>query len=102
MFSKLWTDIKAWFNYSWSIFIARLEVLTGLLIGALGAIDWNALVNLNWADGLYSKTNLIVAGLLVLKGIVSEIGRRSGTVTTTSDQLVPVNIAEKAKLPIAK
>lgn len=102
MFSKLWTDIKAWFNYSWSIFIARLEVLTGILVGTLGGLDWYALTNLDWSQGISNKTNLIVSALLIIKGIVSEIGRRSGTVTTANDQLVPVNIVEKAKLPIKK
>ena len=102
LFSNIWTKIKAWFNYSWSIFIARLEVLSGFLIGALGGVDWTALINLNWQDAVYSKTNLLVAALIVLKGIVSELGRRAGTVTTTTDQLVATNIAAKADLPLKK
>lgn len=102
MFSKLWTDFKAWFNYSWSIFLARLEVLTGILVGIFGGLDWTALVNLDWSQGLKSTGTMIVAAMLIIKGIVSEIGRRSGTVTTTTDQLVAVNIAEKAKLPVKK
>lgn len=102
MFSKLWTDFKAWFNYSWSIFLARLEVLTGILVGVFGGLDWTALVNLDWSQGLKSTGTMIVAAMLIIKGIVSEIGRRSGTVTTTTDQLVAVNIAEKAKLPVKK
>lgn len=102
MFNTIWTDVKAWFNYSWSIFIARIEVLAGILIGALGAVDWYALTNLDWSDGIYSKTNLIVSALLIIKGLVSEIGRRSGTVVTTNDQLVPVNIAADKKIPLKK
>jgi hypothetical protein len=97
---KLWTDIKAWFNYSWSIFIARLEVLTGILVGVVGGLDWYALTQLDWSQGIKNTGTLIVAALLVIKGIVSEVGRRSGTVTTTADQIVPTNIAEKAKLPL--
>ena len=102
MLNKLWTDVKAWFNYSWSIFIARLEVLTGILVGTLGGLDWYSLTNLDWSQGIANKTNLIVAALLVIKGLVSEIGRRSGTVTTTNAQLVPVNIAQDKKIPLAK
>lgn len=102
MFSKLWTDIKAWFNYSWSIFIARLEVLSGFILGVAGGIDWTSLTNLNWSDAIYSKSNIIVSILLIIKGIVSEVGRRSGTVVIANDQIVPVNIAEKAKLPLKK
>lgn len=102
MFTKLWTDIKAWFNYSWSILLARLEVLTGILVGVFGGLDWYALTQLDWSQGIKNTGTMIVAALLVIKGIVSEVGRRSGTVTTANDQLVPVNIAEKAKLPLAK
>lgn len=97
---NVWTKIKAWFNYSWSIFIARMEVLSGFLLGVLGGIDWTALTTLNWSDAVYNKNNLIVSAIFILKGIVSEIGRRSGTVTTTQNQLVPVNVAVKADLPI--
>ena len=97
---KFYDDVKAFFSRSWSILIARLEVLSGILLGALSAIDWTALMNLDFKDGIYNKNTLIVAGLLIFKGIISEIGRRAGTVTTTNDQLVPVNIAEKADLDI--
>lgn len=100
MFSNWLDDVKAFFSRSWSIFIARLEVFTGFLLGVLGGIDWTALTTLNWVDAVYSKTNLIFAAILIIKGIISEIGRRAGTVTTTTDQLVPVNIAEKADLAI--
>lgn len=102
MFSKMWTDIKAWFNYSWSIFIARLEVLTGIIIGVVGGLDWYSLTQLDWSQGIKNTGTMIVAAMLVIKGIVSEIGRRSGTVTTANDQIVAVNIAEKAKLPLKK
>lgn len=100
MFNNLLDKVKAFFAKSWSIFIARAEVFTGFLLGVFGGIDWTALTTLNWTDAVYSKNNLIFAGILILKGILSEIGRRSGTVTTTNDQLVPVNIAKKADLDI--
>jgi hypothetical protein len=95
-----WTKIKAWFNYSWSVFIARLEVLTGILIGAISGIDWTAIMSLDFKDSIYSKNNIILAIILIIKGIISEVGRRSGTVTTSNDQLVPVNVAQKADLPL--
>jgi hypothetical protein len=97
---NVWTKIKAWFNYSWSIFLARLEVLTGILVGAISGIDWTAIMSLDFKDSVYSKNNIILAAILIIKGIISEVGRRSGTVTTTQDQLVAVNIAEKADLPL--
>lgn len=102
MLKTFWADTKAWFNKSWSIFIARMEVLVGFIVGAVGGIDWSALVNLNWYDAVYSKTNLLVAALIIIKGVVSEMARRSGTVVISTDQLVPVNVAEKADLPLKK
>ncbi len=100
--NNLWTDIKKWFNYSLSILLARLEMLTGFLIGALGGLDWTALTSLSWGDAVYNKNNLIVAAMLILKGIISEIGRRAGTATTVNDQLVPANIAEDKKIKVKK
>lgn len=97
---NIWTKIKAWFNYSWSIFLARLEVITGILIGAVAGLDWTALMNLNFTDAVTSKNSLIVAALVIIKGIVSEVGRRAGTVTTQTDQLIPANIAKKAAVPV--
>lgn len=102
MFNNLWTNIKAWFNRSWSIFIARMEVLVGFLIGVMGGIDWSALINLDWRDAVYSKTNLLVAALIIIKGIVSEMGRRAGTVVAANNVLVPVSVAEKADIPLKK
>ncbi len=102
MFKTLWTNIKEWFNRSWSIFIARMEVLTGILVGVFGGLDWTALVNLDWSQGLKSTGTMIVAALLVIKGIVSEVGRRSGTVVAADNsQLVAANVAEKAKIKVA-
>lgn len=102
MLSKWWTDVKAWFNYSWSIFIARMEVLTGILVGVFGGLDWYALTQLDWSQGFKSTGTMIVAALLVIKGIVSEVGRRSGTVVTAADQMLPVNIVETKKIPLKK
>lgn len=99
---NVWNDVKGWFNKSWSIFIARMEVLVGFLIGVFGGIDWSAIAQLDWYSAVYSKTNLLVAALIIIKGIVSEMGRRSGTVVSKTDQLIPVNIAEEKKIPLKK
>lgn len=100
MLSNVWNKVKAWFNYSWSIFIARAEVLAGILVGAFTGIDWVSIMALDFRDSIYSKNNIILAVFLVLKGVISEIGRRSGTVTSTQDQLIPVNVAVKADIPV--
>lgn len=100
MFSKLWDDLKAWFKHSWSIFIARLEVLAGILTGALTAIDWSALANLDFSDGIKNTNTLIVAALLIVKGVVSEIGRRAGTVEAVDSTLVPTSLVGKAEIQV--
>lgn len=99
---NLWTGVKQWFNYSWSVFIARIEVLTGLLVGIFGAIDWTALTQLDWSDGIKNYNTLIVSAMFIIKGIVSELGRRAGTVTAENSQLVAENIAKKAKIKVAE
>jgi hypothetical protein len=100
MFQSIVNSVKAFFIRSWSIFIARLEVLTGILVGAVGGLDWTALMNLDFKDAISSKNSLIIAGIIVVKGIVSEIGRRAGTVVTSANQLVPANIAAKAGVAV--
>ena len=98
MLSNYYNEVKAWFNHSWSILIARLEVLTGFLVGALGAVDWTALTNLDFKDGIYNMNTLIVSILLVVKGVISEIGRRSGTITDKDSTLVPTSVIDKLEL----
>ena len=97
---NLWTNIKAWFKNSWSILIARLEVLTGFLIGVFGAIDWAALTTLDFKDGIANMNTAIVASLFIIKGIVSEMGRRAGTVENTASTLVPTSIVSKAEITV--
>jgi hypothetical protein len=100
MLNKAWNSFKAWFKHSWSIFIARLEVLAGVLTGALGALDWSAIANLDWTQGVKNTGTLIVAGLLIVKGIVSEIGRRAGTVETKDSVLVPTAVVDTAEIKV--
>lgn len=97
----MWDNVKAWFKRSESIFLARLEVFTGFLLGVVGAIDWSGLANMDYI-GLSKNQILTLAGIFILKGVIAEIGRRRGTVVTTEDQLVPVNIAKKAKVEVKK
>ena len=100
MLSNLYVGVKKWFKRSWSIFIARLEVLAGVLTGALGGLDWTSLANLDWTHGVKNTGTLIVAGLLIVKGLVSEIGRRSGTVETPDATLVPLSVVDKAEIKV--
>lgn len=98
--SQLFDNVKAFFKRSWSIFLARLEIIAGFVIGAVGAIDWSGLANIDFNAGFTNSQLFWFAFGLVVKGVVSEVGRRAGTVVTTTDQLVPANIAKKAKVEL--
>lgn len=102
MFRTFVDNVKAFFKKSWSIFLARLEIFTGFIIGVVGAIDWAGFANIDFDTGFTNNQLFWFSIGLVIKGVVSEVGRRSGTVVTTNDQLVPVNIAEKAKVEVKK
>lgn len=98
-----WDSTKAFFNRSWSILLARLEILSGFILGVVAAIDWTDLGNIDFNAGFSNNQITWMAIGLVIKGIVSEIGRRAGTVTTAvTNQLVAVDVAQKADLEVKK
>lgn len=102
MLQSIVDKVKAFFKRSWSIFLARAEIFSGFIIGVIGAIDWAGFANIDFDAG-FSNNQLFWFSIgLVVKGIISEVGRRSGTVVATNDQLVPANIAAKADIEIKK
>jgi hypothetical protein len=102
MIQSFVNNVKAFFKRSWSIFLARLEIVTGFIIGVVGAIDWSGFANIDFDAGFTNNQLFWLSIGLVIKGIVSEVGRRSGTVVSTRDQLVPVNLVEKADIEVKK
>lgn len=92
MFDK----IKAFFNKSWSIFLARMEILAGFIVGVIGLIDWASLANIDFDAGFSNNQMFWFAIGLVIKGVVGEIGRRQNTVTVDA-QLVPANLKKEAE-----
>lgn len=102
MFSNFFSNIKAFFKRSWSIFLARLEIFTGFIIGAVGAIDWAGFANIDFGSGFSKNQTMWIAIGLVIKGIVSEIGRRTGTIETKNSTLIPTSIIEKTEIEIKK
>src|SRR5688572_25407071 len=93
---QAWNDVKAWFNYAWSIFIARMEVLFGILVAAIGSVDFS-LVFTQLENGLKWTTATTIGAILIVKGIISEIGRRQNTVTLSNGQLFPAQVSEKVE-----
>lgn len=91
-----WDKVKAFFAYSWSILLARSEVLVGAVVVAVTQFDLSRILGgittgLTWGQGM------TIGGLLLIKGVISELGRRAGTVTLSDGQLIPADIAAKAE-----
>lgn len=80
MFNTLkqwWEDIKAFFAYSHTIFVARLTAVIGFIVSVFGIIDWSPLMSLNLSTG-FSKAQVIWLGIITfLKGVTDEIARRA-------------------------
>lgn len=72
-----WEEVKAFFRYSETIFIARVQSLFGLIIATVGAVDWSPVFNLLGVDTGFSYKQTIWLGVgLFFKGIVDELARR--------------------------
>lgn len=72
-----WESIKAWFKNSWTIFLARMTMLTGVITGVIGAMDLSPLWSTLQTGTYLSKDNLIAMGIgFLLQGIAFEFARR--------------------------
>jgi len=93
---EYWNDFKAWFKYSWSVFIARMEVVFGIVLTAVGSIDFTQ-VFLQIENGFKWTEATVIGLILIVKGIISEVGRRQGTVELSNGQLFPAKVSEKVE-----
>lgn len=72
-----WEEAKAFFKYSETIFVARLQSLIGLVMAVVGTIDWSPVFNLLGMDTGFSYKQTAWLGIgLFFKGIVDELLRR--------------------------
>lgn len=72
-----WEEVKAFFKYSETIFIARLQSLIGLIMAVVGAVDWSPVFNLLGMDTGFSWKQTTWLGIgLFFKGIIDELARR--------------------------
>jgi hypothetical protein len=80
MLSRLkvwWEEVKAFFKYSETILIARVQSLVGLIVAVVGAVDWSPVFNLLGLDTGFSYRQTMWLGIgLFFKGIVDELARR--------------------------
>lgn len=70
-------EVKSFFKYSETIFIARLQSLTGLIMAVVGTVDWSPVFNLLGLDTGFSWKQTTWLGIgLFFKGIIDELARR--------------------------
>lgn len=90
MFSNIWESIKAFFNRSETILAARLTSIVGLVMGAVGFMDWSPLLSFNFHTGFDSVQVMWLGGITFVKGLIDELLRRYRTMTAASGSLLPV------------
>lgn len=72
MISRTWAKMKAWFRHSETIFWARVQVLSGLLVGVLPSLNPVA-----WLDAaLTPAQRWTAAGFAIFNGLLTEYLRR--------------------------
>lgn len=94
-----WQSFWDWCKNSGTILLARLEVTAGVVITAITMIDWTPLITLGAQPTLSVREGLVLGLSLLIKGVLSEVVRRRGTVVTPNNNLIP---AELPKTDIKK
>lgn len=76
MFNETWEGVKAWFSHAESIFLARLEVFIGVIVGAVGAFDWSPLISMGMGTSFTKGQAMFLGGIMAVKGLAAEFLRR--------------------------
>jgi hypothetical protein len=72
-----WEEVKSFFKYSETIFLARFTALTGLITAVIGQVDWSPVFNLMGIDTGFSWKQTTWLGIgIFFKGVIDEIARR--------------------------
>lgn len=73
----LWQELKAFFRYSETIFLARLTAFSGLITAVMGSVDWSPIFNGLGMDTGFSWKQTTWLGIgIFFKGIIDELARR--------------------------
>lgn len=91
-----WEGTKRFFNRAWSIFLARIQLVTGVLIAGLSGADWGPIVGAATSVGVSRTQMLVLGGIVAFQGLLAELARRQGTKTIPeTGQLIPTNVEVK-------
>lgn len=76
-FTNTWEELKSFFKYSETIFLARITALTGLLTVVFSSVDWSPIFSGLGVDTGFSwkQTTWLGVGIFI-KGILDELARR--------------------------
>lgn len=75
--SNFWEQLKAFFKYSETIFLARVTAFSGLLTAVMGSVDWSPVFNGLGMDTGFSWKQTTWLGIgIFFKGILDELARR--------------------------
>ncbi len=77
-----WEEVKAFFKYSETIFLARITAFSGLVTAVMGSVDWSPVFSGLGLDTGFSwkQTTWLGIGIFV-KGIIDELARRRNMAT---------------------
>lgn len=76
MIKEFYNKIKDWFHRSETILLARIETLTGAVVGVLSAIDWTPLMSMDFTNAFSWNQYTVLGGVMLVKGIISEWARK--------------------------
>lgn len=93
MFLELYNKIKAWFKYSETVLLARIEAISGLVIASISALDWSPLLTLGIDTGASLKQGIYLGSIMFVQGILTEWARRRNTIEVDS-KLIPTEIVK--------
>lgn len=96
---SFWESIKAWFKHSETIFLARIEAVTGLIIAGVSSMDWSPLLTLGVDTAMSLKQGIYLGSVMFVKGIITEWARRRNTVEV-ADKLLPTEIVKEVKTEV--
>lgn len=101
MIKSAWEGFWNFFKNSGTILIARVEAFFGFVLAAFSTFDWTSFTSIDVTSDAGWRQAAFLGVAFFIKGIVSEITRRSGT-TEVDSKLIPTVIVEKPKTMIKK
>lgn len=69
-------EIKAWFKFSETIFLSKVDVFVGFVLAVVAGMDWSPLMTMDFSSGFDQRQLYFLSFMCVLRGVVGEIAHR--------------------------